>query len=76
MLASHIPPLFFHTFPASIFLRDCKPSNIGLNVRGDIQLFDFGLAKELKICDLVRNDRIVLPIFAVLALLRCTNSPS
>ena len=27
--------------------RDVKPDNIGFDVRGDVKLFDFGLAKEL-----------------------------
>jgi serine/threonine protein kinase len=28
--------------------RDIKPANIGFDIRGDIKIFDFGLAKELK----------------------------
>jgi serine/threonine protein kinase len=31
-----------------ILHRDIKPANIGFDVRGDIKIFDFGLAKELK----------------------------
>ncbi|KAL9188964.1 hypothetical protein ACHAXT_011454 [Thalassiosira profunda] len=31
--------------------RDIKPANIGFDVRGDIKIFDLGLAKELKPCD-------------------------
>jgi serine/threonine protein kinase len=30
----------------SIMYRDIKPENIGFDVRGDIKLFDFGLARE------------------------------
>mmetsp|Transcript_51811 Transcript_51811/g.60536 ORF Transcript_51811/g.60536 Transcript_51811/m.60536 type:complete len:466 (-) Transcript_51811:335-1732(-) len=39
----------------SIVYRDIKPENIGFDVRGDLKLFDFGLAKELKPTDL-KND--------------------
>lgn len=31
----------------SIIYRDLKPDNIGFDVRGDVKIFDFGLAKEL-----------------------------
>lgn len=31
-----------------ILHRDLKPANIGFDVRGDIKIFDLGLAKELK----------------------------
>jgi len=31
-----------------ILHRDIKPANIGFDIRGDIKIFDFGLAKELK----------------------------
>lgn len=27
--------------------RDLKPDNIGFDVRGDVKIFDFGLAKEI-----------------------------
>lgn len=30
-----------------IIYRDLKPDNIGFDVRGDVKIFDFGLAKEL-----------------------------
>lgn len=36
-----------------ILYRDIKPANCGFNVRGDVQIFDFGLARELKPHDLV-----------------------
>jgi serine/threonine protein kinase len=39
---------------ASILYRDLKPENVGVNLRGDYILFDFGLAKELKRIDLVQ----------------------
>lgn len=30
-----------------ILYRDIKPDNIGFDIRGDVKIFDFGLAKEL-----------------------------
>eukprot|EP00934_Nitzschia_sp_Nitz4_P005852 Nitzschia sp. Nitz4//scaffold201_size42423//8478//10203//NITZ4_007369-RA/size42423-snap-gene-0.39-mRNA-1//-1//CDS//3329541317//5842//frame0 len=37
-----------------IIFRDLKPENLGLDVRGVMRVFDFGLAKELKARDLVK----------------------
>lgn len=39
-----------------IAFRDMKTENIGFNLRGDLQLFDFGCAKELK-----EKDRVEPP---------------
>jgi serine/threonine protein kinase len=36
-----------HSSPHSIIHRDLKPDNIGFDVRGDIKIFDFGMAREL-----------------------------
>src|SRR5688500_1531551 len=30
----------------SVIYRDIKPDNIGFDVRGDVKIFDFGLARE------------------------------
>jgi serine/threonine protein kinase len=38
-----LSPLFCF---CSITYRDIKPDNIGFDVRGDVKIFDFGLAKE------------------------------
>jgi serine/threonine protein kinase len=38
-----------------IIYRDIKADNIGFNLRGDVRIFDFGLAKELKVKDLVKK---------------------
>lgn len=40
----------------SIVYRDLKPDNIGFDVRGDVKIFDFGLAKEMRPEDLVNDD--------------------
>jgi len=39
-----------------IVYRDLKPDNIGFDVRGDVKLFDFGLAKELAAEDKMEED--------------------
>ena len=45
-----------HLHRKKILYRDIKPENIGFNVRGYVQIFDFGLAKELHSKDLVEDD--------------------
>ena len=37
-----------------IVYRDLKPQNIAFDIRGDVRIFDFGLAKELVEADIVR----------------------
>lgn len=32
---------------SSVIYRDLKPDNIGFDVRGDVKIFDLGLAKEI-----------------------------
>lgn len=40
----------------NIVYRDLKPDNIGFDVRGDVKIFDFGLAKEIMSEEMVGND--------------------
>lgn len=40
----------------SVVYRDLKPDNIGFDVRGDVKIFDFGLAKEIRPEDKVSDD--------------------
>jgi serine/threonine protein kinase len=40
----------------NIVYRDLKPDNIGFDVRGDVKIFDFGLAKEIMTEEMVGND--------------------
>uniref|UniRef100_A0A7S4S4H4 Protein kinase domain-containing protein n=2 Tax=Ditylum brightwellii TaxID=49249 RepID=A0A7S4S4H4_9STRA len=37
-----------HLHSHNIVFRDLKPDNIGFDIRGDVKIFDFGLAKEFK----------------------------
>ena len=57
--AAHIRSSYYHTsltrtLSHSILFRDLKPENVAFDVRGDMRLFDFGLAKELKQKDLLQ----------------------
>lgn len=45
---------FLHSH--NILYRDLKPSNLGLDSKGNIRLFDFGTAKELKQRDHLYDD--------------------
>lgn len=40
----------------NIAYRDLKPDNIGFDVRGDVKIFDFGLAKEILPEEMVGDD--------------------
>lgn len=43
--------------------RDLKPDNIGFDVRGDLKVFDFGLARDLPLSSLDRNREGDEPVF-------------
>ena len=45
-MASNQIPAFSHI--DRVLFRDLKPSNIGITFDGTVQIFDFGLARELK----------------------------
>uniref|UniRef100_A0A7S2VYH5 Protein kinase domain-containing protein n=1 Tax=Eucampia antarctica TaxID=49252 RepID=A0A7S2VYH5_9STRA len=45
---------FIHSM--NVIYRDLKPDNIGFDVRGDVKLFDFGLAKELTALNKLEGD--------------------
>ena len=48
LLASYgIASAICHLHQHSILYRDLKPANVGFDVRDDVKIFDFGLAKEL-----------------------------
>jgi len=40
----------------NIIYRDLKPTNIGFDAKGDVKLFDFGLARELNSNEKLAND--------------------
>ena len=44
--------LMYHIFQlswlGSLVFRNLKPENVGFNIRDDIVLFDFGLAREIR----------------------------
>lgn len=39
-----------------VMYRDLKPDNIGFDVRGDVKIFDFGLAREIPESDKLASD--------------------
>jgi len=47
MIAYDLSSAFKYIHSHKLIYRDLKPENIGFDVRGDVKLFDFGLAKEL-----------------------------
>jgi len=47
LVAYDLSSAFVYLHERNIVYRDIKPDNIGFDVRGDVKIFDFGLAKEL-----------------------------
>ena len=45
-----------HLHKHSILYRDLKPANVGFDVRDDVKIFDFGLAKELSVSNNNNNN--------------------
>lgn len=48
IVAHDLASAFNYLHSHNIIYRDLKPDNIGFDVRGDVKLFDFGLAKEIE----------------------------
>jgi serine/threonine protein kinase len=46
--ACDLASAFGHLHDMKIIYRDLKPENVGFDIRGDIKIFDFGLAKEVR----------------------------
>ena len=47
-IGSHSSHSFFDTlFYDKVIHRDLKPDNIGFDIRDDVKIFDFGLAKGM-----------------------------
>lgn len=46
-IAHDLATAFKYLHGMQILYRDLKPDNIGFDVRGDVKIFDFGLARQL-----------------------------
>lgn len=55
IVAYDLSSAFTYLHKNKIIYRDVKPNNIGFDVRGDVKLFDFGLSRELRPCDKVKD---------------------
>ena len=68
LVALDIARALRHLHSKRIIYRDLKPENIGFNVRGHVQIFDFGLARE------VCTDTSFPPSFCQIFAVPLTNS--
>jgi hypothetical protein len=55
-----IAAAFVYLHEKKIIFRDLKPANVGFDVRGDVKLFDFGLAKMMPSDGDVYNDGFIM----------------
>lgn len=56
MFACDISTALSYLHSMNVIYRDLKPDNIGFDVRGDVKIFDFGLAKELNSTNKLDDD--------------------
>lgn len=54
-VAYDLSSAFLHLHQQGLIYRDIKLENIGFDIRGDVKLFDFGLCKELKAEDKLKD---------------------
>lgn len=62
-VAFDIASAFEYLHSMSVIYRDVKPDNIGFDVRGNVKVFDFGLAKDISTCEEISDGKFNLTGF-------------